>query len=227
PVSRPRSSAIGYRQAVSRLDSMGRSSEFVAGVALNGAVALPQFGSAMLCSCKIGPRPDLTRLAKVTLIPQLVCDGGPECWISDLLVERGEIARPDAVEILGFQGIVKAINDGFQRGHLGELHVAIGAQQLVARDDLGQFRRKVEGGDFCANFLTEGALCFHPEHLLHRVRLLSDPARPLTFAALGQTEAGDHFLDGRARYAKLIFPDREQRRQPFADLVANMGKGRA
>ena len=45
------------------------------------------------------------------------------------------------------------------------------------------------------------------------------------FATLGQTEASDHFLDGRAGYAKLIFPDREQRGQPFADLVANMCKG--
>ena len=43
---------------------------------------------------------------------------------------------------------------------------------------------------------------------------ISGVARPLALTALGQTEAGDHFLDGCACYAKLVFPDREQRRGP-------------
>ena len=97
---------------------MGLSSEFVASVAFNGSVALPQFGGAMLRPCEVRPGSDLTRLTEIALILQFMRDGGPECWISDLLVERGEIARPDAVEILGFQGIVQAVDDGFQRGHL-------------------------------------------------------------------------------------------------------------
>lgn len=33
-----------------------------------------------------------------------------------------------------------------------------------SRHGLGQFRRKVESRDFCANFLTE-MRSFHPEHL--------------------------------------------------------------
>jgi hypothetical protein len=59
-------------------------------------------------------------LAKVTLIPQLVCDGRPECRISDLLVERGQIAGPNTVQVLGFQAVVQTVDDGFQCGHLGE-----------------------------------------------------------------------------------------------------------
>ncbi len=57
---------------------------------------------------------------------------------------------------------------------------------------------RLKARDFRLNLLSQSALRFHPENLLHCVRLLSNPARPLALTALGQTEAGDHFLDGRA-----------------------------
>ena len=87
----------------------------MAGVAFGVAVALPQFGGAMLRPCQIGPRSDLTRLTEVALVLQLMRDGGPECWISDLLVERCEIAGPNAVEILGFQSVVQAVDERYRR----------------------------------------------------------------------------------------------------------------
>jgi hypothetical protein len=92
---------------------MGLSSEFVASIAFDSAVALPQFGGAMLRPCQVCPGSDLARLTEIALILQLVCDGRPEGRISDLLVERRQIAGPDSVQVLGFQGVVQAINDGF------------------------------------------------------------------------------------------------------------------
>jgi hypothetical protein len=54
---------------------MGLSSEFVAGVAFGSAIALSQFGGAMLRPCQVCPRSDLTRLTEIAFILQLVCDG--------------------------------------------------------------------------------------------------------------------------------------------------------
>ena len=87
----------------------------MAGVALNGAVTLPQFGGAMLRPCQVCPWSDLTRLTEIALILQFMRNGGPECWISDLLVERCEIAGPNAVEILGFQSVVQAVDERYRR----------------------------------------------------------------------------------------------------------------
>lgn len=56
----------------------------------------------------------------------------------------------------------------------------VGGEELILRQGFGKGRGQIEAFDCGIDVLTERALGFHPEHLLHGVRLFGDPARPLS-----------------------------------------------